>query len=316
MHKVFLIFVFFCAALSAGCSSGDSASTKSEPDISGIASNPSAAAERGVGSGGGGGKTVETQKISLEKTAEAQNAPVVTDRKIIRNANLTLEIASPEEAARKIAAIAESKNGFVVNSETKTSGANDSSRTTVNITLRVPAAQFDSALTEIRQTAERVAQEKVSGQDVTEEFIDLEARIRTQKALEAQFLEIMKQARSVEDALEVQRQLAEVRGEIEKIEGRRKFLENQTSFSTITITLNTPTVFAAASTGFGSQLLKAFGDGIDAALFVVLGLVRVLLALLPLFILFGIPIWLLIRHFRKKWRRAKLAEQFAHEEKS
>jgi Flp pilus assembly protein TadB len=151
---------------------------------------------------------------------------------------------------------------------------------------------------------------------VTEEFIDLEARIRTQKALEAQFLEIMKQARSVEDALEVQRQLAEVRGEIEKVEGRRKFLENQTNFSTITVTINTPTVFAAASSGFGAQLWRAFSEGIDAALFVILGLIRVFLAFLPLLILFGIPIWLVVRHFRKKWRRAKLAQQFAQEEKN
>lgn len=261
-------------------------------------------------------KTVGGQQISLEQTANAQNVPAVTERKVIRNANLTLETNAPEEAGRKIAAVAEAKGGFVVNSETKTSGANESTRTSVNVTVRVPAAQFDSALAEIRQAAERVSQEKVSGQDVTEEFIDLEARIRTQKALEAQFLEIMKGARSVADALEVQKQLAEVRGEIEKVEGRRKFLETQTSFSTISVTLNTPTVFAAASTGFGAQLWQALGDGVDAALFVVLGLIRVFLALLPLLILFGIPIWLIVRHFRKKWRRARFAQQIAQEEKS
>jgi chromosome segregation ATPase len=75
---------------------------------------------------------------------------------------------------------------------------------------------------------------------VTEEYIDLEARLRTQKALEAQFLEIMKQAHKISDALEVQRQIAEVRADIERIEGRRRFLENQSALSTITLMLQTP----------------------------------------------------------------------------
>lgn len=314
MSKIKSIAIFSLILIFAGCSSGESISSKSSSQNT-VASSPAASMERG-GGGGGSGKMQTAQTISLEQTANAQNTPAVTERKIIRNANLTLETDKPEAAGQKIASIAESKGGFVISSETRTSGANESSFTSVSITLRVPAAQFDAAVAEMRQASTRVVQEKVSGQDVTEEFIDLEARIRSQKALEAQFLEIMKQARSVNDALEVQRQLAEVRGEIEKVEGRRKFLENQTSFSTISITLNAPALFASRSTGFGSQLWQAFGDGIDAALFLILGLIRVFLALLPLLILFGIPIWLLIRHFRKKWRRARLAQQFAQEEKS
>ena len=97
---------------------------------------------------------------------------------------------------------------------------------------------------------------------MTEEYIDLEARIRTKKALEAQFLEIMKQARKISDAMEVQTQLAEVRTEIERLEGRRRFLENQSALSTINITLHTPTpVVAAATRGFVYDLKAAFGDG-------------------------------------------------------
>jgi hypothetical protein len=65
---------------------------------------------------------------------------------------------------------------------------------------------------------------KTTGQDVTEEYIDLEARLRSKKALEAQFLEIMKQAHKISDALEVQSQIADVRADIERIEGRRRFL--------------------------------------------------------------------------------------------
>ena len=95
---------------------------------------------------------------------------------------------------------------------------------------------------------------KISGQDVSEEYLDLEARLRTKKALEAQFLEIMKQARKVQDALDVQSQLADVRTEIERLEGRRRFLENQAALSTITTTLQMPQPIIAAHLPDASEL--------------------------------------------------------------
>ena len=144
---------------------------------------------------------------------------------------------------------------------------------------------------------------------MTEEYIDLEARIRTQRALEAQFLEIMKGAKSVSDALEVQSELAKVRGEIERVESRSRFLENQTSLSTVKVTLQPPAPLINSS-GFGSGLREAFGDGVDAALTITLGLVRVLIALIPVALFVGLPLYLLARFLvRRLRRRAPPAEQ-------
>jgi len=292
--------------VSAGCSSsgsnsnnfamkGESATVAQQPTKGNETANQAAA-----------------QKISLEETGNNQ---LTVERKIIRNATLTLEADSPEEAGRKITSIAETKGGFVVTSDTQQrTSASNAATTTVSLIVRVPAAQFDQTLGEIRQTVSRVMQEKVAGQDVTEEFIDLDAGLKTKKALEAQFLEILKQAKSVEDALNVQTEIAKVRGDIEKLEGRRKFLENQTSLSTVTITIRTPEVFAASSTGFLHELGRAFSDGINSALWVILALIRVFLALLPVIILLGVPLWLLIRYLKHKIRRQKLAQQFAKEE--
>lgn len=267
----------------------------------------------GNGAGGGGKQEARAEKISLEEVGNQQ--PAAQQRKIIRNANLTLETGSPEEASRKIQQIAESKNGFVITSETRTSDQSGGSAiTTIKVSLRVPAEQFDQTISEIRQTATRTVTEKVEGQDVTEEFIDVQARLNAKKALEAQFLEIMKQARSVADALQVQTEIAEVRGEIERLEGRRKFLESQTSLSTITVSLQTPAVFAQGSTGFFSKLADAFGDGIDAALNVVLFLITAFLALLPFFVLLGVPLYLLVRYLKRRTRRQKLAAEFAAQE--
>ncbi|MBA3354051.1 MAG: DUF4349 domain-containing protein, partial [Blastocatellia bacterium] len=160
--------------------------------------------------------------ISLIKAEESH----ASDRKIIRNAELSLEAEDPEDAQRKITAVAELRGGFVVESQQSSSEIKSTTRDTVTMTVRVPADRFSDTLADIRNTSTRVVLETVKGQDVTEEFIDIEAQIKAKKALEQQFMEIMKRANTVGDALHVQSQLADVRGEIERIEGRKRFLEN------------------------------------------------------------------------------------------
>jgi hypothetical protein len=253
------------------------------------------------------------QNISLDQAGAANAASQAIERKIIRNANLTVEVTSPPESQRKISSIAESHQGFVVTSEATQRTTDDASRPliTVNLVVRVPAAQFNQTMEEIRAVGARIIQEKITGQDVTEEFMDLEARIKNQKALEGQFLEIMKRAAKVEEALNVQRELAEVRTEIEKLEGRKRFLENQASLSTITVTLQSPTQVVNAA-GFWFSIKSAFSDGVDAAVAIVLFLIRVVIALLPILILFVLPIALVARFIFKRMRRKRLAR--AHEE--
>ncbi len=187
-------------------------------------------------------------------------------------------------------------------------------RDTVTMTLRVPAEKFDETLNEIRKTSNRVIVETVKGEDVTEEFIDIEARLKTKKALEEQFLEIMKRSNSVEDALNVQRELAEVRGEIEQIEGRKRFLENQASLSTIKIKLQSPTAFSANSSGFFYQLKESVGSGYNAALNFILVLITVLIALLPFLLLVVLPIYLILRYFWRKREIQNLASEIARDE--
>jgi Flp pilus assembly protein TadB len=152
-----------------------------------------------------------------------------------------------------------------------------------------------------------VIQEKITGNDVTEEFIDLEARIKTQKALESQFLEIMKQAHKVEDALEVQRQIAEVRTEIEKLEGRKRFLENRATLSTITVNLQSPTAIAVNTSGFGRNIREAVVDSVDVASAIVLFLIRFVIVMIPIFILIILPVWLLTRYVLSRTRKMQFA---------
>lgn len=270
------------------------------------------------GGGGGGGREASSgvlkQNISLAQTSASSINTAASDRKIIRNAELNLEAENPEEAQRQITAIAEMKGGFVVESQQSSSDIRATSRDIVVMAVRVPADRFSEALEEIQKTASRIVTETVKGQDVTEEFIDIEAQLKAKKALEQQFMEIMKRAHSVEDALDVQRQLADVRGEIERVEGRKRFLENQSSLSTIKIRLQTAKVFAAGSQGFGGRLTDAFSSGFDVAMGFVLGLVTFIVAALPFALFVGLPLFVIIRYVLKRQSRPRSVTEIAEEE--
>lgn len=227
--------------------------------------------------------------------------PLVTDRKIVRNGEFAIETKTPTEDQRKLQFIAESLGGFVVTSEFKSSTGRSDGSTMVNVILRVPSANFQKATDEIVKLGLRVLHQKTTGTDVTAEFVDLEARLRAKKALEAQYFEIMKRASKISDVLEVQEKLTEVRTEIEQHEGRRRYLENQSALSTITISLQTPApLVAATQTGFWASVKNSFGDGVDVAVAIVLGIIHFVIVALPIVVLLVLPAGLIARFL---WKR-------------
>jgi hypothetical protein len=264
-----------------------------------------------VASAGPQGEAKQTsvmQPVSLKQADQSQSAAEAIERKIIKDAELTLEVNSPTDAQRKVTSIAEAHSGFVVTSESKQRQTSDTAQRIIDVTLviRVPSSQFGPAKDEILGLSDRTTL-KETGQDVTEEFIDLEARIKTQKALEAQFLEIMKQAHKVEDALEVQRQIADVRTEIEKLEGRKRFLENRSSLSTITVNLQSPVTMVVTTTGFGREIKVAAKESIDVAAGIVLFLIRFVIVMIPIFILIILPVGLVVRYLLRRAKRIQAA---------
>ncbi|HEX7330267.1 MAG TPA: DUF4349 domain-containing protein [Pyrinomonadaceae bacterium] len=254
------------------------------------------------------------KEVSLSDAAKGDTSVEAVERKIIRNADITIEVASTSEAQHRVTSIAEAYGGFVVTSESKQRESVDPAQRTTDFKLvvRVPANQFGVALDEIKKLATNVPEEKATGQDVTEEFIDLEARIKTQKALEAQFLGIMRQANNVEDALEVQRQIAEVRTEIEKLEGRKRFIENRASLATITVNIQAPKpVLVTTTTGFGRNLRDAISESVEMASGMLLFFVRFVIVMLPVFLFVGLPLTLILRYLIRRAKRERLAQVLA-----
>lgn len=297
----------------AGCSSSKNLSrdaTTAEvprPSVSNVASGKIAASANSKSMSSIAGPVEVPESVAQQGSQHSAGAEQSVERKVIQNAEMIIETDTPEEGQRKIAAITNKYSGFVVISESKQNEAmsHNVASTFVNIVVRVPVRQFEAAKAEIRGVGGRILHEKTSGQDVTEEYIDLEARIRTKRALETQFLEIMKQARKISDALEVQTQLAEVRTEIERLEGRRRFLENQSALSTINITLHTPTpVVAAATRGFLYDLKTAFGEGVAVGTDIFLGIIRFVIVMIPVTLFILAPGW-----FVFKWVRRRIPAQ-------
>jgi hypothetical protein len=231
-------------------------------------------------------------------------------RRIIRDAELTATVDDPGRAEPAMAAVAEQLGGFVVSSGRHQSGDRDDvDRVTIDLILRVPTEQFQPALQRLSALCRKVEDEKITGQDVTEEFVDLEARLRTERALEAQYLDILKDAKSVKDALDVHAHLGEVREAIEKAEGRKRFLENQTSLSTIHVTVHrfVPDI-RTSGFGFTSSVRQAGGDILKVSALIVTGLIRAVGVLLPIVVILLVPGYYVSRLVRKRRaRRATMA---------
>ena len=189
------------------------------------------------------------------------------DRKIVKEGSINLEVEDIAGAMDEVAKMAAELNGYVVSSyqheyERGVSGY---------ISIRVPVEEFEEALGRLRQMAVTVPYETTTARDVTEEYVDLDAQLRNLQATEGQYLVLLDKAETVEDILRVQKELSSVRGQIEQIEGRMKYLEQTSETSLIEVSLQETEGLAepwSASAAFQSAVrgLTAFGRGLATVL--------------------------------------------------
>jgi len=168
-----------------------------------------------------------TQELSFQALAETPS------RMIIKTGWLNLVVKDVLDTAKKITKFAEENGGWVVSSniseyEKVPSGS---------ITVRVPAEKFETAKDYFRSLAVRVTNESVQSQDITEEYVDLQSRLRNLEAAENRLLDLMKMTGKVSEILEVHRELTNVREQIEQIKGKMQYLEESAKMSSITVNL-------------------------------------------------------------------------------
>jgi Domain of unknown function (DUF4349) len=173
------------------------------------------------------------------------------DRMVIRTAQLTVEVQDMEQALAQARAIASRNGGFVSASSTHVEKVNDQDRMVADLTLQVRSQSADAAVSDLRALG-KVTSETSGSQDVTEEYVDLDSNLRNLQASEAAILKLLDRASQIQDVLALQRELSTVRGQIERIQGRKTYLERRTDMATITLALRLPPVAGSQPTISGA----------------------------------------------------------------
>ncbi|MFQ5811579.1 MAG: DUF4349 domain-containing protein [Anaerolineae bacterium] len=230
----------------------------------------------------------------------------VGERMIIWTGDVSLIVKDAEESLEEVEAIAKDLGGYVVNS----SSWYQEEQLRARLTIRVPAGEFDAAMARLKDLAIKVENRNVSTQDVTEEYTDLDARLRNLEATETELLELLTEVRErtskAEDILAVHREITSIRSQIEQLKGRMQYLEKMTAMATINIelipdVLAKPIVVAGwRPTGTAANalrtLVKTLQFIVDAALWLIIYVLPTLVVIaIPFFIL-----WLIWRRWRKR----------------
>jgi len=207
--------------------------------------------------------------------------------KVIKTASVEIKVSKGRFQIQfsKANVLAESLGGFVSSSNVSETSGKIASGT---LTIRVPADKFQTAFARLKALGKVTAEEQ-SGQDVSREFVDLEARLRHAKAQEAFFLKLLDQSKTIADLVQVQQQLGNIQLQIEQLQGQLQFLKDQTDFSTITARIYEP---GSNKPGPVKGLGRAWRQAVDAAQAVLAGVIVaagyvVPLALLAAIVVFG-----------------------------
>lgn len=218
-------------------------------------------------------------------------------RRVIRTAQVGMAVDDLDAAARRLVAVAEGAGGFVAGSSYTRGGTAPQGV----FTLRVPAPRFAGVLEQLEDLG-TIESRRISGSDVTEEFVDLSARIRNLERHEQRLVSFMDRATRVSELLAIEQELARVRGEIEQLTGRLRFLTNQVDLATIEVALRQK---AAKSGGFWDfsdtyrRMVAAFLGTVRQILAAAERVAVLLSALLPAFVL-AAAAWLGITSLRRR----------------
>jgi hypothetical protein len=228
----------------------------------------------------------EKQRVS-EQVNDFDDSAV--DRKIIKDGNIRFEAADVKETTALIRTTVAELGGYIGNE----SIFDYKDRIEYAVVVRVPENNFDKLVDKISSSAEKIESKNINSLDVTEEFIDVEARVNTKKELELRYKEILKRASRVDEILNIEREIGKLRAEIESLEGRLNYLKNRVALSSLTITYYEKT---SSPFGFFSKFYQALKNGWTYLLWFII----IITSLWPFILIMLIVLFVILRFSKRK----------------
>ncbi|MEA4813268.1 MAG: DUF4349 domain-containing protein [Anaerolineaceae bacterium] len=230
------------------------------------------------------------------------------ERMVIRSATMKVSVADPNKSMQDVSSLAASLGGYVVSSEVGNTSYRDGiTYTSSSITIRVPADKLDETMAKIRAMAADsktgVIAENVSGEDVTSDYVDSESRLNNLKAAEKQLQELLDNAKDLQYTLDIFKELTEIRGQIEVLQGHMKFLKESAQLSSVTVSfvaeasLKPIQIGGWKPEGTAKEALQAL---INAAQDLGTFLIWFAIAWLPFLIPLGLIIYFIVKGVLKK----------------
>lgn len=240
-----------------------------------------------------------TTLVAMQNNNAAANA-IALNRKIIYNTSIGLVVQDYAKFESELPALVNAHGGFVASNNTNRRYNDNQSGDWV---IRIPVAQYASFLGGIDALG-FAENRNENAQDVTEEYVDIETRIKNKQALESRVLGILEdRSGKLNDILEIERELSRVREEIERMEGRLRYLKERTSLATVTIRCREQQEYVPiAAPTLGSRLGQAFSGSISTMQFVAANVLVLFVAVLPWLVILAVGLWGLNRLAGKRIR--------------
>ncbi|MFT7613158.1 MAG: hypothetical protein ACI9J3_002128 [Parvicellaceae bacterium] len=220
-----------------------------------------------------------------------------TQPKIIKSGSVEFQTDSLTNTKSRIDQIVKELNGYY-SSEDET---HYTYKDQLYLTIRVPAKNFEALINKIGEGVDHFDSKNISAQDVTEEFIDLSARVKTKKETEQRYRDLLQKANTVSEILEIEEQISYLRADIESLEGRLKYLNNRVGFSSLIVTCYVE-IPGGPRQGYAHKFGNGFENGWDGFVLFFVGLTN----LWP-FLIIGIIVWFFVRRAIKKRRARKIS---------
>ena len=298
LNRLFTIFFIFLVIFITGCSAG------SEEKSADMADSNNAKMNSAESSGGEQADLYNGENDKSQQAANSAKIIKVQNQMVIYQADLQLRVKKFDQTVRLLEEKVIKYGGYISESNVSKEG---SEQVSGSMMIRIPQKHFQAFLHDAESQAAEVLQRSITGQDVTEEYVDLESRLKSKRVVEERLTTFMKSAVKTEDLLKISADLGAVQEEIETIEGKMKYLKNQTSLSTINITLYEKTVVVPSldkdKLNTWEKTKKQFMKSTNMLLAGLSGLVVFIIGNIPLIGVLLIVCFLLLFYYKKRKNR-------------